>query len=108
MMMMKPCMPACLICTLQVTTATVVVVLDLSDPSSVLPTASYWIDQVCRGGGWRGGIRQDRRGEQCVCVCACVRACVRVSVCLYMWRGGASGRIDQVSSVCVEGGHQAG
>ena len=31
---------------LQVTTAVVVVVIDLSDPASVLSTTQYWIDQV--------------------------------------------------------------
>ena len=36
----------CRLFLLQVTTAVVVVVIDLSDPASVLSTTQYWIDQV--------------------------------------------------------------
>ena len=41
-----PSLSECLIFPLQVTTAVVVVVIDLSDPASVLSTTQYWIDQV--------------------------------------------------------------
>jgi hypothetical protein len=56
----------------QVTTAVVVIVVDLSDPAGLLPTLLWWLEQVR------------------LCMRVCVRVCVRVWGVVGMggWEGG--------------------